>query len=714
VVLFHSTTSRLLGIVNLVSAGLLACFLVWLLLPSGSGARGQKLSRDAAIQAALMQGSLPVWNRVVAELEKTQVEAKALAEATTHIFTNPESYRLAAQPSEYDYDAATGIYGSVRNDGNSVLLLSGIRSLNPEILREVRLSEYLNPIFSISARLNPIFRDIGFYTTDSLVRNYPWFDFKTLITAGKMNRQFSVTELSFFSKAMPSRNPGREAICDEATADIRSSGSQIVCAAPFFAEDTFRGVVAIGIDAGKIAGRVFDQDHAQQRFALALSDTNLVLGMSYGLKQALIKPELQPALTTFQDLEFQKASGLDSVFHNLPPDEGFGRQAGFFWLTRSSGTLPVKLLLIAPQEEIETLKQAAVPRPSRTLAFCGALVCGLLLGLNALWIRGIERRARESVGKLGESYAALSDLNLTSALDESSHVLIGEVASQFNESLQSTPVEPARHALLADRTGTPEQLPETEVERELKVLSHQVAVLSTLKADDSLESNLSRLATTLSDIFSARHASFFSYSQTEGVLRASYLEAERTSHTEGNDALELKEGGLFEALVRSHYVTRENALELFPEDKERLASAVSENYLAAPLLDEGKLLGAVLLADKMGGFSRDDQRLLGLLRSVLSVTLKNLLQCESALKLHQLHREYCVELRKAVEQPLDKIREEVQSIYLRLGKATPHYRQHCEAILFQIGKLYEIVRDVLEIEPSEEVKQGTSPLSSES
>ena len=711
--LFRSTTSRirLLRILNLASSGLLAFFLIWLLVPSGSGAREQKLSGDASIQAALLRDSLPIFNQVVMELEKAQVEAKTLAEWTTQIFTNPESYRLAAEPSEYDYDAATGIYGSVRNDGNSVLLLSGVSSLNPEILREIRLSEYLNPVFMTSARLNPIFREIGFYTTDSLVRSYPWFDFKTLIASGEMKRQFSVTELSFFSKAMPSQNPGQEAICDGATVGIRSIGAQIVCAAPFFAEHTFRGVVAIGIDAGRLAARVFDQVHAQQQFALVLKGSNLVLGMSQGLRQALLRPEFQPALTTFQDLKFQMASGLEPVFHNLPPDGSFGRQAGFFWLARSDGNLPVRLLMVVPQAEVETLRPATVTRLSRTLVFCGAILCGLVLALNAWWISGIERHAREAVRKFVEPYAALSDLNLNSALVEGSPVLIGEVAPEF--SLQSAwkPVEAARDAILQDDgTETAEQPPEEEIERKLKVLSHQVAILSAFQAGDSLGSNLSRLATALSDIFSSRHASFFSYSPAEGVLRASYLEAEGANHAQVNEALELKEGYLFDALVRSHYVTCENAIALFPEDRERLASAVCENYLAAPLLDDGKLLGAVLLADKTGGFSRDDQRLLGVLRDALSETLKNLFQCEGALKLNQLHREYCVELSKAVEPPLDKIREEVQSIYLRLGKLTPHYRQHCEAILFQVGKLYEIVRDASEAQPSGDAKQETAPL----
>jgi hypothetical protein len=66
--------------------------------------------------------------------------------------------------------------------------------------------------------------------------------------------------------------------------------------------------------------------------------------------------------------------------------------------------------------------------------------------------------------------------------------------------------------------------------------------------------------------------------------------------------------------------------------------------------------------------------------------------------LNQLRREYSVELAKAVEAPLDRIRTEVQSIYARLGRLTPYYKHHCETILFEAGKLYEMLREVREAE----------------
>src|SRR5439155_25714922 len=110
-------------------------------------------------------------------------------------------------------------------------------------------------------------------------------------------------------------------------------------------------------------------------------------------------------------------------------------------------------------------------------------------------------------------------------------------------------------------------------------------------------------------------------------------------------------------------------------------------------LDGGRLVGAVVLSDKPSGVRAEDEAFLGALQIVLSKTMRNIYQCDGLSKLSELRREYCLELAKAVETPLGRIRTEVQSIYARLGKLTPYFKQHCETILFEVGKLYEILRE---------------------
>jgi len=140
---------------------------------------------------------------------------------------------------------------------------------------------------------------------------------------------------------------------------------------------------------------------------------------------------------------------------------------------------------------------------------------------------------------------------------------------------------------------------------------------------------------------------------------------------------------------------------------------IQGSYLAVPLLDDQRLVGAVVLSDKPSGVSAEDEAFLGALHAVLSKTIRNLYQCDGLAKLNHLRREYCLELAKAIEAPLDRIRTEVQSIYARLGKLTPHYKQHYETILFEVGKLYEMLREARETETAVESKSAEQAPSSE-
>jgi hypothetical protein len=66
-----------------------------------------------------------------------------------------------------------------------------------------------------------------------------------------------------------------------------------------------------------------------------------------------------------------------------------------------------------------------------------------------------------------------------------------------------------------------------------------------------------------------------------------------------------------------------------------------------------------------------------------------------------------VELAKTIEAPLNRIRGEVQAIHHRLGRLTPYYKEHCEAILFETGILYQIAHEVREMEEKEQWKDSS-------
>src|SRR5262245_44776208 len=234
----HTRAPRLLLTANLVAVilllGLAASFL--------RGSRGTGVATQES--GAFILQAKSVAAVLTSELERVRLGTQAASELATHIFSNQESYRLAAQPGEYDYDKSTGVYGSARDDGTSVVFLSAASNLNPEILREIRLSEYLNPVFKASRSSNPLNRSTALYTTDGLVRSYPWFDFRSRIVSGALKPGFSVMELPFFARAIPSRNLSKEGVWEAVGPGTLGSEIQLVCAAPFFAGDLLRGVIA--------------------------------------------------------------------------------------------------------------------------------------------------------------------------------------------------------------------------------------------------------------------------------------------------------------------------------------------------------------------------------------------------------------------------------------------------------------------------------------
>jgi hypothetical protein len=155
---------------------------------------------------------------------------------------------------------------------------------------------------------------------------------------------------------------------------------------------------------------------------------------------------------------------------------------------------------------------------------------------------------------------------------------------------------------------------------------------------------------------------------------------------------------------------RDTASALSPAEHKALAAATgARGVLAAPLQDGERIIGAVALIGSELYTSKDEIVLASILEP-LSLSTSILFEHQGLLELDHLRREYYLHLAKAVEMPLNRIRDEIQSIYTRLGKLTPYYKQHCETILFEVGKLYEILRDTPEAEAPPKARQQFSGL----
>lgn len=495
----------LLGANIALAAGLLVAVSVTL-----SSGRGKSQGSEGPVFDFIAQQTETTASLLVYELETVRQQTQAAAELTTHIFSNPESYRLSAQPGEYDYEPDTGLYASARNDGTAVVYLSAASTLNPDILREIRLSEYLNPVFKSAVALNPLSRSVGLYTTDGLVRSHPWFDLKSRVASGALQTRFSAAEISFFSKAMPGRNPAKETVWEVVKNGSSIGNIPLVCAAPFLAGDAFRGVVATEVDAERLAERLAATLKAVRATGFLLAGGERVLATIRTPDGSAKLSGLLPVV-----LKNERLAGLEALLHRERNSERFvGRQSGFYVAMQQAAGLPLKVVLAIPEALVSQLIPSShVPgsRPFWWLIAAG--LAGALLLVDVWWLARVREQVAESGKKLGDSLTALPDLNLQSVLVAGREGMTRDQHLRFQKGLASTQkaLEAGRGALGPEELVAIIETPS----RDVKWFEQQAAVAAAFSANDSSEDNLGRLAEALRRSFGARRVIVLSYTEPE-------------------------------------------------------------------------------------------------------------------------------------------------------------------------------------------------------
>jgi hypothetical protein len=685
---WHSLTrgAKLILIANSAFALILVLVCFHLISPGPKVADPIQSSSTRLVQNLMSQRSLASMSLWDAQLEQAERDTGFVAEVASHIFSHPQSFRLAAQPGEYDFDSASGLYGSLRNDGTSVLLLSAETHLSPEILHDIRLSEYLNPVFKSIMSLKLQYSEISLYTTDSLLRSYPWFDVKQRLAGGLLKKDFKSAEFPFFESARPEKNALKKPVW---TLDMRQRDrklGQAICAAPFDSSGLFKGTIALTVSLSKIAARSFSSVGPQGEIMLFLNGENQIVSLDDAADSDLA-PQIQQLV---QDLPKERDSHFEQV-------------ADFYVQSSPSRVLPLTLIsLLRDVQAIKLGLTSPVPVTSQSrpwiLGTVGASV--LLLLLNSFWVIRTQQGIASSHRQLSQSLSALADLDLDSAFTRRP----GDLFERLDKAVQS--VKDRLELLAAERKEeAAETIQPTEANpplpvaaaAELEMISTRFKVLSCFDTRETVEVCLSRLAKLLAEIFQVQRVWFLFYSPAERLLRTSVTGHIVPSAALDPPAIRLNQGGLFEKVVGAPQIFWANCIGETPTESDFVNRHISKNILICPLGDSQNVFALLVLGDKTGDFGNQDRDRFATLREPISSVLKDLMQCEGFRKIDLLRRAYCAELTKAIETPLNRIRGEVQSIYSRLGRLTPYYKQHCETILFEVGKLYEIGREASEL-----------------
>ncbi len=675
-------------------------FLAFLAL-GGVFARWVWIDRNAAISEPRAQDGVPTeliqegrgfGTLLALRLEEIERNIRGLADLASNIFTHPDSYRMAPQPGEYDYNTVYGVYGSVKPDGTPALLLSAATPLTSEILHDIRLAEYLGPVFKSAVESHPEYLSVSLYTTDSLIYTYPWIDFPKLIKEGTLRQDFKVSELPAYSLAVSQKNPGHGPLWSRLQDSGKAPGSFVLGSAPFFSGDGIKGIVAVKLRLDLIAARLFESGLMPDTLALLLDEKDLVWGMSQSC-QSLLKWGNRP----FQPVPLLEI--LNSTPHEVQPvlQKLSGQQATPVF---GAGEWVINLVRTARPPLRAAFLGHRSSSPSKQFRWTvagfywlgGVLFLALLLAVDSLWMIRIRRRLLHTSHQMLNAFSSLTKLDLENAKLQDPEGPWENVFGKFNESLQALqrdvnalPVEEIRRVALEGDIAT--------ASADLEFLSQKSQILGCFSAEDSVDATLAKLSDVLREIFSVEQAGFLFPATDDRFLRGQ-LTGQRASPEAGKGiSLEIGlESPLGVSLDQQGQVIFNNQ-DSFEKNLEELRSLGVQNLMLTLLSNHPKRLGIIILANKISDFGAWDQDRLRLLRDPISRVAFNLLQCEGYRQIDSLRRQYCRELINVLDGPLNRIRTEVQSIYSRLGKLTPYYKEHCEHILFEVGRLYEIAHE---------------------
>lgn len=660
--------------------------------------------RDWEIQGAVTRLSaqaLQVWEN---ELQWAEIESRQLAAQASQIFSHPDSFPLSAQPGEYDFEKKTGVYASVKSDDSLALVLSVATSLTPDLLRDIRLAEYLSPSIKNLLDNRPHFRRAYLLTADSLLATVPWIDFPERIKAGKFQRDFKAQDFAWFEKIRLDPNSGKKPLWIWDSPGLSPEFGGVFCLLPFFASGQFKGVVILEFQARAVADKLFDGAGFAQEAIFLLEENERLVGCSLEGAELLKLPTR--SITADAPLYLKQLSS--SLIHPWLLHLGRVWRVGEFWgvavRTEPMNSSLVVCLPARSQAEI-FLPPGPSDFKSKLVVTILWIVSAVLLLGNILWIFAARKKIEHSPRHLAESLAALNGLEKDKEVLKGQTDELGDVYQRFDVSLQRV-----RQALGGLRTDMPDsenpQGPFSDAVGEIRLLSERVRLLSCFNITENLEAGLSHLCRLLCEFFGSAQAVVLLYSPGEKLFRSFQTELNGKSDSSDRLSYQMVEGSFLEVVYNTRQPNFAELTDLSAADSEGFGRIASQNLLLCPLFYRKAVFGVVVLADRQEGWTADHSLHFSALEETLSRVLNNLLQNERWRKIDLLRREYCVELAKTIETPLNRIRDEVQAIHHRLGRLTPYYKEHCEAILFETGILYQIAHEVREMEEKEQLKDS--------
>lgn len=238
-----------------------------------------------------------------------QADTTELAAYATFLYNNSDSYGQYPFPSTYGF-ADNGTFGSLEANNNSWVMVSTLGldangQVSPELMTEIRLTEFMDLKFRSIAASNPYAVQLYLNTKSQISRGMPFIDGEYLWVdaTAQFDVKMDLPTYDFYFLADESHNPARETVWTELYWDPAGLGWMVSSIAPVYRGDELMGVVGIDITLGKMIDEVINVQIEETGFAFLLSDRG----------QAMAFPERAAAFLGF-DGSFAGDFGDDEEF----------------------------------------------------------------------------------------------------------------------------------------------------------------------------------------------------------------------------------------------------------------------------------------------------------------------------------------------------------------------------------------------------------------
>jgi putative methionine-R-sulfoxide reductase with GAF domain/HAMP domain-containing protein len=186
-------------------------------------------------------------------LERARQDAKNVASFAAGIFEQPDAFASERywRAQNHMFVGAEGQYINGENDISTVFVPNSI-SVDPELIRNLELTAYLDLLFASVYESNPNSVAIYIITKQGVSRLYPNINLGDILPA-----DFMATEDIFYTSGTPESDPERAVIWTSVYNDPAGQGLLVTAVAPIYSsQQEFLGIIGIDVSLSKLSADI--------------------------------------------------------------------------------------------------------------------------------------------------------------------------------------------------------------------------------------------------------------------------------------------------------------------------------------------------------------------------------------------------------------------------------------------------------------------------